>query len=147
MPETSPKRYRRYSGSFWSGLLDVLSGAGNGPNPIRSAPIPQRRPTPRPKTHRPRQCTAPSNNTMRKHGRKNRSTPNAEKKEADNPSASPTSKLPIKTVLDKPEVLDKLPQELRLSVIEAGSFSGYLCLRHPCIEVTTKCCRAVPNIF
>lgn len=29
MPETSTKRYRRYSGSFWSGLLDVLSGAGN----------------------------------------------------------------------------------------------------------------------
>lgn len=33
MPETSPKRYRRYSGSFWSGLLNVLSG-GNGQTPF-----------------------------------------------------------------------------------------------------------------
>ena len=63
---------------------------------------------------------------MRKHGRKNRSAPNAEKKGTENPFASPTDKLPIKTVLDKPEVLDKLPQELRLSVIEAASFSGPL---------------------
>lgn len=30
MPETSTKRYRRYSDSFWSGLLNVLSGAYNG---------------------------------------------------------------------------------------------------------------------
>lgn len=34
MPKTSTKRYRRYSGSFWSGLLDVLSGTGNGQTPF-----------------------------------------------------------------------------------------------------------------
>lgn len=30
MPAPSTNRYRRYSGSFWRGLLGVLSGAGNG---------------------------------------------------------------------------------------------------------------------
>ena len=34
MPKTSTKRYRRYSGSFWRGLLDVLSGAGTGQTPF-----------------------------------------------------------------------------------------------------------------
>lgn len=34
MSDHSTKRYRRYSGSFWRGLLGVLSGAGNCPTSL-----------------------------------------------------------------------------------------------------------------